>query len=487
MLVPSLCALWFGLTGAINQEGGRQWAEVSVRAAGMNVALDLSPVRPASVPDAANVLGHPWLKAAILPGSPERDADSEWRKAEEKVLAPAGQLLWKGQPDSFAAAFALLQKEAPDHFPAGSPAPGPRSGMVLLNFVDRRKIPWEDLLTTLSRQYSQLPALGSFPDPGNFLPAPLQDTENLLFLGTRAGWRVAALLAAGEPGQALSLIKLQSRFGEAWLQHPTLLRLLTGTAHFISITNQARLGFNFRTWREEDLTWLESWTRSVDFTAALHAALVSELAFSLAMAEHLYQDPALLDRITGGLHQALFAARKAVEAKLPGVKIAGLPDGTEPVGFHTDDLIRALPKGALQIYQSRQVRLYLDHVLPTLERGGIRGLHALNLPDFPPRGLAAGFLAHEARLVLLRTACALQRYHQKHTQWPVRLADLVPDYLSTVPVDPCSEKPLVYQIAIPGGGCRIYSVGRNLTDETLGRFTGVIWEDDLYWILPDRP
>ena len=65
-------------------------------------------------------------------------------------------------------------------------------------------------------------------------------------------------------------------------------------------------------------------------------------------------------------------------------------------------------------------------------------------------------------LSLVRTDLAIRRYQQRHGQWPESLAVLVPDELELVPLDPFSEKPLVYRVA--GDGFVLYSVGLDGVD-----------------------
>ncbi|MFL5339922.1 MAG: hypothetical protein ACJ8F7_07215 [Gemmataceae bacterium] len=84
-------------------------------------------------------------------------------------------------------------------------------------------------------------------------------------------------------------------------------------------------------------------------------------------------------------------------------------------------------------------------------------------------------------------ALAVERYRQKHSRWPDKLADLVPEFLPAVPADPCDGAPLRYQRL--DAGVAIYSAGRDRRDdggrfETLRNFersddTGVrLWNPD---------
>jgi len=60
-------------------------------------------------------------------------------------------------------------------------------------------------------------------------------------------------------------------------------------------------------------------------------------------------------------------------------------------------------------------------------------------------------------------AVAAERYRRKHGDWPAGLADLVPDYLTTVPADPYDGRPLRCK-RLPDG-LIVYSVGPDLQDD----------------------
>lgn len=67
-----------------------------------------------------------------------------------------------------------------------------------------------------------------------------------------------------------------------------------------------------------------------------------------------------------------------------------------------------------------------------------------------------------ARIELLKTAVALQRFARKHHRAPSTLVALVPEYLSSVPIDPFTGQPL--KLVDRYGTRIIYSVGRDRAD-----------------------
>jgi hypothetical protein len=78
-------------------------------------------------------------------------------------------------------------------------------------------------------------------------------------------------------------------------------------------------------------------------------------------------------------------------------------------------------------------------------------------------GIATNSAAKVASARIARVAIAIERYRQRHGQMPARLADLTPDELDAVPMDPFDGQPLRYRTG--DGFVMIYSVGRNGADD----------------------
>jgi hypothetical protein len=76
------------------------------------------------------------------------------------------------------------------------------------------------------------------------------------------------------------------------------------------------------------------------------------------------------------------------------------------------------------------------------------------------------FFRQIARLRAARTALAIERYRAAKGKIPAKLEDLVPDYLSAVPVDPFDEAPTRYRILKKG--YVVYSVSDDCNDNKGG-------------------
>ena len=81
----------------------------------------------------------------------------------------------------------------------------------------------------------------------------------------------------------------------------------------------------------------------------------------------------------------------------------------------------------------------------------------------PVRGFAQLTAEAHAELQCAKAALAAERYRLQHGQLPTSLAELVPDYLEAVPIDPFSSQPML--LIATECGITIYSVGVNQADD----------------------
>ncbi len=111
------------------------------------------------------------------------------------------------------------------------------------------------------------------------------------------------------------------------------------------------------------------------------------------------------------------------------------------------------------------------------------------------RGLSAVFpkvMRVEAARQTVVTAIALKRYQLKHGHYPADLNSLVPEFVSTVPLDPVDGQPLRYKLN-SDGTFLLYSVGENGVDnggdpslEKNIQSSNYYWQNDhaLDWVWP---
>ena len=73
------------------------------------------------------------------------------------------------------------------------------------------------------------------------------------------------------------------------------------------------------------------------------------------------------------------------------------------------------------------------------------------------------FAKNDAHLRLLRLELALQEYRKRHGRYPATLAQLASEITTAVPLDPFTERPLVYRLQ--GSAYLLYSLGPDQADD----------------------
>jgi hypothetical protein len=93
-------------------------------------------------------------------------------------------------------------------------------------------------------------------------------------------------------------------------------------------------------------------------------------------------------------------------------------------------------------------------------------------------------LRSDAQLLLVQAEAAVRHYTLEHGAPPKSLSELVPRYFETTPIDPYSDRPLVYRRT--ADGYLLYSVGINGRDDggtraTLSNATTSVGSGDLFF------
>jgi hypothetical protein len=69
----------------------------------------------------------------------------------------------------------------------------------------------------------------------------------------------------------------------------------------------------------------------------------------------------------------------------------------------------------------------------------------------------------QAEVKMTQIACALERYHVAHNQYPDELSALAPQFMSALPNDPIKGGQFKYRRT--GDAFLLYSIGWNMTDD----------------------
>ena len=92
----------------------------------------------------------------------------------------------------------------------------------------------------------------------------------------------------------------------------------------------------------------------------------------------------------------------------------------------------------------------------------------------------------ELYLRFLQTVLALELYRLDHKVYPTEVSDLQPDYLDELPIDPFSNKPIVYKLI--KDGFTIYSYGEDYDDDGgQNRKWDNIDGDQVFWPVEKNP
>jgi hypothetical protein len=121
--------------------------------------------------------------------------------------------------------------------------------------------------------------------------------------------------------------------------------------------------------------------------------------------------------------------------------------------------------GRLRSWESIQLdQADIAAELATLERGTGRllVLSRMALPNL--RGFSRTAIRYETRRELTIAALAIERHRRKHGRPPAKLVDLVPAFLSAVPVDWMDGNPLRYRLNADGT-FTLWSIGEDLKDD----------------------
>ena len=160
--------------------------------------------------------------------------------------------------------------------------------------------------------------------------------------------------------------------------------------------------------------------------------------------------------------------RQARWLAYPFEKLLGISQ--ERVTADLADVYRCLVNLTDRPYDVEHLKRFEDSVVPSVKRGGLIRLDdpvgyimaKLTVPVLAP--IIVKYCRRSAELRATAVVLALRQYQQAEQHSPQTLQDLVPKYLSEVPVDPFDGKPLRYRVRSDGRWI-VYSVGPNQLDE----------------------
>ncbi|MES2706720.1 MAG: hypothetical protein V4726_08985 [Verrucomicrobiota bacterium] len=466
MTVPILIALWRCACGTLDIYADQQWSEVRKLAESHEVDIDHAMDPIPVVPAAENFMSQPYLQACLF--DPEGETVNQMAALAEKCRGPLIDFLPSldaGSTARLSAVLSGIRKAAPEFMPV-TKAKEP-TAETLLRVTDGIGIPWSELDEATGLLHAQMPPWGATPPTDDYTPPLVFSVSSgaLIRFSRIATLRTHAALALKQPGPALASLRIQSRMADAHFHHATLASTIFGSFFVQNMISQIHAGFRSRQWTEADIAWFAEWAGKIDFLVLLNQASKMECIYSIRYAESLRTDPGFEDRMLRSI-----AGDPAVMETLSEAAMPFQQDWLAPFRGNSEFLYRLAPRGAFTLLEAQSLMTYFDDYLSLLKKGGLHEYAwqakenrvSSKVISYPQLG--AGFAAHQSRINLLRTACALHQWHAAHGDYPKVLEGLQPGLPESACLDVCSGKPLHYE-RVSRNSYRLRAVGVDRIDD----------------------
>ncbi|MCX6850660.1 MAG: hypothetical protein NTY98_17200 [Verrucomicrobia bacterium] len=451
-----------------NWSGRRRWAAVKAMIEHEGETFDHLSLLPETPPAAQNLLAIEPLDG--ITETVDHDEAKGAPGAKRKALAalklegkaPASSGVDKGEiPDMQAWAKFLRETKYLD-LPAVSSAPGKE----ILAALDV-KFPVLKQLADLAPQRSQAmftPGLRERELPEMLFSLSLRHYTAAQPLVRALCLRARAAIDAGQGADAARSLLAAEKIGLACESEPLLIGLLVGNTTEAQVNEGIWLGLQKRTFADADLRLLHQVLSTHDLDKALLQACRGEMAFGLNVMEYM---------------QDVAAGRKKTKEDL-----ASLFANQQQTAYRGAFL---LPSGLFDHWKSVIAEQEWKHMIEPLRKGGIAAAvksaegvntemkekHNLVLhPDYIMARLVVPALASVTEIVFLvqarerqaLAAIALERFYLKHARYPAALQELVPEFATAVPLDPCDGKAMRYRTT-PAGRYLLWCVGMDGKDD----------------------
>ena len=434
--------------------GRRRWAVVKAMIEREGETLDFRKLLPETPPEAQNLLAIEPL--AGITEAVDHDEAKGAHGAKRKNLAamkleakaPASSGMEKGEAADMQAWAKFLRETKYLDLPAESTAPDKE----ILAALDA-KFPVLKQLADLTPQRSQAmftPGLRERELPEMLFSLSMRHYTSAQPLVRALCLRARAAIHAGQGTAAARSLLAAEKIGMACESEPLLIGLLVGNATETQVNEGIWLGLRERAFADEDLRLLHQVLSAHDLDKALLQACRGEMTFSLNVMEYL---------------QDVAAGRKKTEEDLASLF------ANEQQSVYRGAFL--LPSGLFDHWKSVIAEQEWQHMIDPLRRGGIAAAvksaegvstelkekHNLVLhPDYIMARMVIPALTSVSSTVLLvqarerqaLAAIALERFYLKHGRYPAALQELVPEFTTAVPLDPCDGKEVRYRTTAAG-------------------------------------
>jgi hypothetical protein len=473
----TLIALFYGEE---DWRGRRAWNNYRDTLTAQGAQLDFKAFVPKPIPDSENFAANPevesWFahgtnytnewnadaysKASPMVASDGQSSQPEISDSRNPVPHLTDLVAWK-----MAFARALVNPNDRPGFKSEQldPASRAQAAPAVLEALKPIDPHFEELRAASGRPDSLYPVVYDSNDPwGTLLP----HLSNIKAVCLRLDLRACAELAAGQTDKAFNDVQLLLRMDDSLKSDPFLLSYLVRAAVMHVAIHPIWEGLVEHKWSDAQLKELQALLARYNFMADLKAPLASERAAGILTADLLEQGKFELNALTRDPNVTLEAAANVFGKIMPHgwydlekLNYCRLYTLQMEGGFDVDAKIVYPAKITSNTKAMERAFAGRNPFTTIITRHQL--LAAVMLPalgNIPKKGAASQVAADEALL-----ACALERYHLAHGQYPDRLDVLAPEFLPTLPHDLIGGESYKYHRT--ADSFVLYSVGWNETDD----------------------
>ncbi len=279
----------------------------------------------------------------------------------------------------------------------------------------------------------------------------------------------AAELANGQSDKAFNDIKLMLRVNDSIRNQPLLISHLVRVALLQLTLQPIWEGLAEHRWTDEQLAGLERELSKQDLLADYESCLRGERAFAIDIFEsqRLTREQ-IMDVGNGDLVTNRFSLMPEAYFYQNELNFARISQQYTLPLVDTNSRVIS-PEALKQAYEAIQAQMKHPSIYKTQ-----------SLMAFPAVASTVKKLAYAQNAIdLARIACALERHHLAHGEYPPSLNALTPQFIEAIPHDIINGRPLHYQ-RTDDGKFLLYSIGWNAVDDggQIGLSKKGTWDKD---------
>lgn len=447
--------------------GARSWSEAQARLEKEGENHQLADIVPSAVPNDENFFG---TEALLNIANPENEHVRERLTAlftfdrEAHVAQPP-------KDSEFGAQTGAARNFGPWlDYAIGSEATAITDGdgdaarfLTALDALDPELV--AELVAASSREFARVtPSALSMVDNKPLFELQLPHIQPLMALGRAMGLRTGAAAQSGSAEHAMNSLTILNRLADGLYQEPILISMLVGQGIEKMMIGGVWESLNAGNLDAGQLQQLQQLLAQHDTRHALLSALRGELLGALDIINYVEKSgPQAMSIIHQSNEGLPTAADRAIAAVMP----SGWIDQNRATyaNWTLDYMILPTRDGSFSEMLTSAQALE-DRLVQSKETPLMSAPHQLIVSIAMPAmtSVVRKTIQTEAQRSLALTALALERHHQSMGSYPESLQELVPEFLSAVPLDPClSSAQIQYRTA--GERYLLWSAGNDGEDD----------------------